>query len=666
MGLLPRNGRIVGGSVTVAGRVISRLKPSQLRSVRGNLVSMVFQDPLTSLNPTMKVGAQVAEPLLLHRNFSRDEIRRQVLESLELVGLPRPRTLVDRYPHELSGGMRQRVVMAMALVCRPKLLIADEPTTALDVTIQSQILRLLIDLKHELGMSMLVVTHDMGVIAGQADRVAVMYAGQIVEEGQVRSVFYRPQHRYTEALLGSIPKLELLDDTLTTIPGRPPDLSRDLHGCRFAERCLYATQTCSDVDPPWTKDLEAHVFRCHHPVDTTPAAIGAWSEEIAAMPVRSAGTVTDRSARDEGSRGARPSMPSSDGLYGGAGRRSEREDRPTVAAPSLGTTSPLLELVGVHKEYPVKGGLLRRGRGVVHAVSGVDLNLERGTTLGLVGESGCGKSTLGRLIVGLENPTRGTVRIAGDDISVRANRDRHRRDLQMMFQDPYSSLDPRMRIGSTLREPLTIQRVGSSKERAEMVRRLLLDVSLPAEAAAHFPHEFSGGQRQRIGLARALALRPRLVVADEPVSGLDVSVRAQILNLMRALQSDYMLTYVVISHDLTTVRYVSDTIGVMYLGKLVEHGPMADVYNGPAHPYTRGLLDAVPVADPDRERAKKVTPAHGEIPSAADPPSGCRFRTRCPFAQPLCAAEEPPMRRFGAVGHQAACHFPLREPAGVN
>ena len=324
---------------------------------------------------------------------------------------------------------------------------------------------------------------------------------------------------------------------------------------------------------------------------------------------------------------------------------------------------PLLELLNVHKEFAVKGGLLRRRRAAVQAVSGVSLKVARGTTLGLVGESGCGKSTLGRVIVGLERPTRGSILFAGSDLSQRGTLERHRRDLQMMFQDPYASLDPRMRVGSAVAEPLAIQRIGTARSRVETVRQLLLDVSLPEEAAAHYPHEFSGGQRQRIGLARALALRPRLVVADEPVSGLDVSVRAQILNLMRTLQNECGLTYIIISHDLTVVRYVSNSIGVMYLGKLVEYGPVADVYDAPAHPYTRALLDAVPVADPERERSKQVRVLEGEIPAATDPPSGCRFHTRCPRAQALCATEEPSMRRFGVPGHEAACHFPLRQLA---
>jgi oligopeptide/dipeptide ABC transporter ATP-binding protein len=266
MGLLPRNGRLVSGSIDVAGHRISKLSGPPLRAVRGDVMSMVFQDPLTSLNPTMKVGAQVEEPLLVHREMSRAERRSRAIEALELVGLPRPATLVDRYPHELSGGMRQRVVIATALICRPKLLIADEPTTALDVTIQAQILRLLLELKNELGMSMLVVTHDMGVIAAQADRVAVMYAGQIVEEGSANSVFYRPRHRYTEALLDSIPALDGSDESLTTIPGRPPDLSGPLDGCRFAERCGHATEVCTELDPPFSLSEGAHAFRCHHPV----------------------------------------------------------------------------------------------------------------------------------------------------------------------------------------------------------------------------------------------------------------------------------------------------------------------------------------------------------------------------------------------------------------
>ncbi|HEY2692707.1 MAG TPA: dipeptide ABC transporter ATP-binding protein [Streptosporangiaceae bacterium] len=619
MGLLPPGGRIASGSIRLSGRDLVPLASPQLRQLRGADVAMVFQDPMTSLNPTMTIGRQIAGPVRAHRGASRQAAMRRAEEVLGLVGMPRPRERLDDYPHQLSGGLRQRVMIAMALACEPKLLIADEPTTALDVTIQAQILRLLDELKARLDMSMLLVTHDMGVIAGRTDRVLVMYAGRIVEAAWTDELFSGPRHPYTEALLGSIPRLSQdRNSELQAIPGRPPDLARPPDGCRFAARCQYATQVCRDEDPVLRGPNEVHRFACFHPRPATAEAGAA----TAAAP--------------------EPDEPG--------------PDRPAVA--------PLLELDGVHREFPVTAGVLQRKVASVKAVSGVSFSVSPGETFGLVGESGCGKTTIGRLITTLDRADAGSIRFDGADLgTLSGGRLRQaRRHVQLMFQDAYASLDPRMQVGASVREPLRVQHIGTRASRDARVGDLLDQVGLPRSAAVRYPHEFSGGQRQRIGLARALALSPRLIVADEPVSALDVSIQSQVLNLMKSLQADLGLTYIVISHDLSVVRYLADRIGVMYLGKLVEIGPSATIYAHPAHPYTAGLLEAVPVPDPGRERAKRSAGIAGELPSALNPPSGCRFRTRCPRARDRCAVEEPLPRLF-ENGQLAACHFPLKEPA---
>jgi oligopeptide/dipeptide ABC transporter ATP-binding protein len=618
MRMLPPGGHIAAGTVRLSGRNLLALRPDEMRQVRGSRIATVFQDPMTSLNPMMTVGNQIAGPVRIHTGGSRAAARRRAQEVLGLVGVPRPAERLDAFPHQLSGGLRQRVMIAMALACEPELLIADEPTTALDVTIQAQILRLLDRLKSQLDMGMLLVTHDMGVIAGRADRVLVMYAGRIVETGQTPALFARPRHPYTEALLGAIPRIDQARDRdLYSIPGRPPDLADPPPGCRFAPRCRYATQICRAQDPPLAGADPALRYACFHP---RPEASG-----------------TDGSA---------PAV--------------ETTSRPRREWPFT-EPEPLLELTGVHKEFPVRSGVLQRKVASVKAVSGISFSVTEGETFGLVGESGSGKTTVGRLIAALEAPDSGVVSFDGVDLrSLPASALRRvRGDVQLMFQDAYAALNPRMHAGASIREPLTIQRVGDRADRDGQVAVLLDQVGLPRSAADRYPHEFSGGQRQRIGLARALALNPRLIVADEPVSALDVSIQAQVLNLMKSLQADLGLTYVFISHDLSVVRYLADRIGVMYLGKLVEVGPVAAIYARPAHPYTAGLLQAVPEPDPERERSKDPAVIAGDLPSALDPPSGCRFRTRCPRAEERCAAAEPPLRRFGD-GHLAACHFPLQ------
>jgi oligopeptide/dipeptide ABC transporter ATP-binding protein len=662
MGLLPPGGRIIGGSIKLAGRELVGLSDAQLRAIRGNEIAMIFQDPLTSLDPTKTIGYQVAEPIRLHKGASKQAAIDRAAEMLAMVGLPRPRERLGDYPHQLSGGLRQRVMIAMALTCEPKLLIADEPTTALDVTIQAQILALLDRLKQQLGMAILLITHDMGVIAGHADRVEVMYAGRLVETADTGTLFTHMHHPYTQALLGSIPRLNQDSrQRLLNIPGIPPDLANPPSGCRFAARCSRATEKCQADEPPLASRELDHLFACWHPVDGPARLPDAPPAE--ALAVREAVAQEAAASAEEDEAAAPHEQEAADRAAGAPHGRAAGADE--AAAPAgIPGGQPLLEVGDVVKEFPVTAGaILQRRVASVHAVSGVSFTINAGETYGLVGESGCGKTTIGRMIVALERPTAGTVTLRGTNISALSRGDlrRHRRDLQMMFQDPYSSLDPRMRVGAIIREPLAIQHQGSREQQQQRVFELLDEVGLPRKAVERYPHEFSGGQRQRIGLARVLTLNPQVIVADEPVSALDVSIRAQVLNLMKRLQADHGLTYIVISHDLAVVKYMADRIGVMYLGKLVEEGSSEDIYQRAAHPYTAGLIATIPVPDPQAARTKAEVGIKGELPSPIDPPSGCRFRTRCPFAQELCAEAEPQLRSFGP-GHRAACHFPLQTP----
>jgi len=704
MKLLPNVGHVTGGAVRLNGRDLVPLAEPDMRKVRGNDIGMIFQDPMTSLNPTWTIGRQIAEPVRIHQKVNKQEALDRAVEVLRLVGMPRPEERLQHYPHQLSGGLRQRVMIAMALSCEPKLLIADEPTTALDVTIQAQILDLIDELRTRLDMAVLLITHDMGVIASRTDRVMVMYAGKIVEGAGTVDLFDTMRHPYSEALFESIPRLNQdRRERLYSIPGLPPDLGKELVGCRFRPRCRYGTEVCTQHEPllssgtgpsPSADVADAssasgspggglviepgqHFYACFHPVTATSSERSAFQ--------RGAEQAGDAPADDEPPAGqsasvevggaqsgapssapssARSSVPSAPAAPPAAAPVSVQAMAPGLAGAAAPATRELaLHVDHVEKLYDVTAGVvLQRSIGTVKAVSDVSFSVSRGETFGLVGESGCGKTTIGRLVVALEKPTHGAVRFEGEEISALKGTKlrRRRRELQLMFQDPYASLDPRMRVRSIIREPLRIQSIGTSQEQDQRVSEVLAEVGLPPKAADLYPHEFSGGQRQRIGLARALVLHPKLIVADEPVSALDVSIRAQILNLMRSLQEHHHLTYIVISHDLAVVRYLADTIGVMYLGKLVEVGPADEVYTHAAHPYTQGLIDTIPIPDPAVAK-RRVAAVKGELPSAISPPSGCRFRTRCPFARDRCAEEEPLLRSFGN-GHRAACHFPLQTP----
>jgi len=612
MGLLPTPPAHITGSVRFAGEELIGMHPQRMRQLRGSELAMVFQDPMSSLNPVHTVGSQIAEALEIHGRASGAAARRQAIELLGRVGIPHPASRVGDHPHQFSGGMRQRVMIAMALACGPKLLIADEPTTALDVTIQAQIVALVKDLRRDFGMAVAWITHDLGVVADMADRVVVMYAGRVVERGLVDEIYAHTRHPYALGLLRSVPRLDAsIPAVLEEIPGAPPDMRSDPHACAFAPRCPYADQLSHAERPPLEPaDRAGHDVACWH-----------WRELAAAG-------VAERPL-------------------------------PLLQQRVPASAAPLVEMRDLHTHFPIRRGFFGRVSGVVRAVDGVDLSIPRGTTLGLVGESGCGKTTLGRTVMRLEHPTRGQLLFNGLDLAEASGGElrRMRRRMQMIFQDPYSSMNPGMRIGDVVAEPLKIHRAGSGLEIRLRVAALLERVGLPAASAARYPHEFSGGQRQRIVIARALALDPELIVCDEPVSSLDVSVQAQIINLLGELQQDLGVTYLFIAHDLAVVKHISHEVAVMYLGKIVERAPRDDIYRRPLHPYTDALLKAVPVPDPVQSRAVVREVLQGDLPSPANPPAGCRFNTRCPIARAgICDVDEPPLRELEPT-HWVACHF---------
>ena len=617
MGLLPQGGKVSSGSIILDGQDLTKMPLHLKRKMRGTKVGMIFQDPLTSLNPTMKIGLQVCEPLRVHEKLSKRAALARAVEILKRVGMPRPEVVINNYPHQLSGGMRQRVMIAMALVCKPRILIADEPTTALDVTTQMQILDLIDELRDEYKMGVILITHDLGVVAGHTDRVAVMYAGRIVETAPTKTLFTEPKHRYTSSLMAALPERALAAGTkLFSIPGAPPSLTNLPKGCRFAARCLWATDECR-ADYPSLSGDENHTFSCFHPVqegDESPAVLQAMMDS------------------------------------------GKAED--AVDATGQISHEVLLDVKEASRVYESSGsGFFKRDKGVVSAVDRVSITVNKGETYGLVGESGCGKSTVGRLIAGLERPSGGAIELDGRDLATLKGRDavRIHRDVQMMFQDSYAAMDPRMRIDQILAEPMSIQKTGNARQIAERIMEILEQVGLTEEILDRYPHEFSGGQLQRIGFARSLTLAPDLIVADEPVSALDVSVQAQVLNLMKDLQQELGLSYLFISHDLAVVQYMADRIGVMYLGRIVEEGPAHEVVKNPKHPYTKALIDSIPVPDPEFVHDESAIKLTGEPPSAVNPPEGCRFRPRCPFAGEECKVQ--PMLTDEA--HRVACHHPL-------
>ena len=619
MGLLPQGGSVSSGQIILDGQDLTKLALKEKRKLRGTKVGMIFQDPLTSLNPTMKIGLQVCEPLRVHEKLSKKEALERAVEILKRVGMPRPEVVINNYPHQLSGGMRQRVMIAMALICKPRILIADEPTTALDVTTQMQILDLIDELRDEYQMGVILITHDLGVVAGHTDRVAVMYAGRIVETAPTKTLFTEPKHRYTSSLMAALPERALAAGTkLFSIPGAPPSLTNLPVGCRFAARCLWATDECRAGYPDLSGD-DAHTFSCFHPVqegDESPAALQAKLD-------------TQKNGDEAGAQQA-----------------------------PLVSSEVLLDVKEASREYESAGsGFFKRDKGVVSAVDRVSITVKKGETYGLVGESGCGKSTMGRLIAGLERPSGGAIELDGRDLATLKGRDAVtiHRDVQMMFQDSYAAMDPRMRIDQILAEPMSIQKTGNARQIAERIMEIIEQVGLTEEILDRYPHEFSGGQLQRIGFARSLTLAPDLIVADEPVSALDVSVQAQVLNLMKDLQAELGLSYLFISHDLAVVQYMADRIGVMYLGRIVEEGPAKEVVENPKHPYTKALIDSIPVPDPEFSHDDRAIKLTGEPPSAVNPPEGCRFRPRCPFAGEECKIQPT----LTDERHRVACHHPL-------
>ena len=602
MRLLPPSGRIVGGEVRLNETSLLDLSEEAMRKQRGGGIGMIFQEPMTSLNPVMRVGDQVLEAVKLHDPGSVSAMNVRVVELFRSVGIPEPERRVSEYPHQLSGGMKQRVMIAMALAGRPEVLIADEPTTALDVTIQAQVLEVLRDVQRQTGMAILMITHDLGVVAEMADEVGVMYAGQLIERASVKDFFASPKHPYSQKLFRSLPSNDKRTESLEIIPGIVPALNQHFVGCRFAERCALREPRCDNELPAWQGDASTG-YRCHLVGDTQ-------------LPVSSA-----------------------------------QIDAPRVE----NAAAALVDIRQLKVHFPIRKGVLRRTVGHVKAVDGVDLSIKKGSTVALVGESGCGKTTVGKALLQLLDVAEGEVNFDGHDLMSLSGETlrKLRREFQIIFQDPASSMNPRMLVEDIVAEGLIAQNIEPDRAaRRQRVIELLNQVGLPESALLRYPHEFSGGQRQRIAIARALAVSPKFIVCDEPTSALDVSVQAQVLNLLKQLQRDLSLSYLFITHNISVVAYLADEVAVMYLGRIVEYGSVQQVLQAPQHPYTQALLTAVPVADPSRER--NVIRLEGDLPSPSNPPAGCHFHERCPLADTKCRERYPVTVDLGE-GHKAAC-----------
>jgi peptide/nickel transport system ATP-binding protein len=615
--LLPDAGRIVHGQVLLDGVDLLTLSERTMRDVRGVGLGMIFQEPGACLNPVTTVGEQICEVLEQHTALQGEAARARALELLDAVGIPDAAARADEYPFQLSGGMKQRVMIAAAVACNPGLLIADEPTTALDVTIQAQVLELLRGLQTRTHMSMLLITHDLGVVAEMAQRVGVMYAGEIVELAPRAAFFARPMHPYSRKLLEAVPGAAGRQRTLAVIPGMVPPLTQAFVGCRFADRCDSARALCRRVLPPQVDLGEGRMVRCH--------LFGERSSGAADAPV-------------------------------GAGA-SPASTLAVTEQPDEGCTT-LLEVQDLKVHFPIRRGLLQRVVGHVKAVDGVTLEIPSHRTLALVGESGCGKTTVGKGLLQLLPRAGGRVLFEGQDLSslTPAQLRTRRKDLQIIFQDPYHSLNPRLRVQEIVEEGmLALGVAGGAAQRQARVEQLLQQVGLSPEMRLRYPHEFSGGQRQRIAIARALAVEPKLIICDEPTSALDVSVQAQILNLLRELQQRLGLAYLFITHNISVVEFIAHEVAVMYLGRIVEHGTVEEVLCSPRHPYTKALLSAVPMIDPGSKR--QVIRLQGELPSPRNPPAGCHFNPRCAAATAQCRAEYPAESAFSAT-HTVRCHYP--------
>ncbi|MDE2440418.1 MAG: ABC transporter ATP-binding protein [Betaproteobacteria bacterium] len=604
MRLLPAAGRVLDGHVSLDNENLLALSEADMRAYRGGRMAMIFQEPATSLNPVLTVGQQIGEVLRRHLGLAGAEAIARMVDLLRQVGIADPERRLNEYPFQFSGGMKQRVMIAIALAGEPELLIADEPTTALDVTVQAQILDLLATLQAERGMAILLITHDLGVVARMAHRIGVMYAGELVEVANREAFFGRPQHPYTQALFEALPDISRRGQLLSTIPGQVPSLSAMPSGCRFAERCIHVMPVCREQSPHW-HGQEEHVVRCY------------WSGQARLA----------NSACHE------------------------------VSELGVSTGKGFLVVDGLKVHFPIRKGLLQRTVGHVRAVDGISLSISPGRTLVLVGESGCGKTTVGKALLQLIAPTAGSVRLGDNELVGLAGRRLRaaRRHMQMIFQDPFASLNPRLRVGEIIAEGMEALGVaGNAVSRHATVSALLGQVGLPEEAGDRYPHEFSGGQRQRIAVARALAVQPELLICDEPTSALDVSVQAQILNLLKKLQGELGIAYLFITHNFAVVEYLAHDVAVMYLGRIVEQGRAEEVLRNPQHPYTRALLSAVPL--PRQEGAAAVIRLPGEAPSPANPPTGCHFHPRCPNVMEVCRSRYPGKVEV-SVTHSASCHL---------
>jgi peptide/nickel transport system ATP-binding protein len=578
--LIAENGYHPSGEIFFEDKDLSIMDQEEMRLLRGNDIAMIFQEPMTSLNPLFRIGDQLQEPLKQHRKVSQGASRKRAIELLDRVGIPDPHKRVDDFPHQLSGGMKQRVMIAMALACEPKLLIADEPTTALDVTIQAQVLRLMSDLQKQTGMAILLITHDMGIVNQMADDLCIMYGGRIAEYGSREQIFKNMSHPYTKLLFSSIPKLEKPAFLLDTVPGLVPSATEYAEGCRFANRCPAVMDVCKKESTVHSPSPE-HQVTCH---------------------------LLDK----------------------GINSKWDLNDQKTPINKHTPSTQTLISIKNLRTYFPVRKGIFLRTVNHIRAVDGINLEIAKGSTIALVGESGCGKTTLGESILKLNSHTQGEVEFSGQNIMQLTGSDlkQFRKHMQMVFQDPFGSLQPRMTIEAIIAEGLEIHYPDLSQtEKAEKISRVMQEVGLSNSVLERYPHEFSGGQRQRIAIARALILEPEFMVLDEPTSALDVSVQAQVLNLLKDLQAKRNLTYLFISHNLSVVRYLADTVAIMYLGKIVEQAPVETLFNNPKHPYTISLLNSVP----DLGDQKSFEPLIGDVPSPLHPPAACHFHPRCPI-----------------------------------
>jgi peptide/nickel transport system ATP-binding protein len=603
-------GKIVNGSINLEGTDVATLKNNgtEIRNIRGSKISMIFQEPMSSLNPVLTVGEQIVESIIIHQNVTKKEAYEKAVELMELVRIPDARERLSNYPHQFSGGMCQRIMIAIAMSCNPDILIADEATTALDVTIQAQILELLRDIVRKTNTSLIIITHNLGIVARYADRIYVMYGGSVVENGSVYDIFKRPSHPYTVGLLNSIPSLsDPKDRELVPIEGSTSVITSPLQGCPFYARCTQRIKECAEMNsiPKPVEVGDGHFVSC-----------------------------INKNVEKKH-------------LVGGNRVIDNKQNAPAI-----------IEVKDLKMYFPLfSGGVVKKKIGENKALSGINLSIRKGSSIGLVGESGCGKTTLAKCIMRLYKPTDGEILFNGKDIAKLPEKDLKeiRKKIQFVFQDPYGSLNPRKKIGYIIGQPLINNHLVKTKEEYNArVDELFRIVSLDPSMKDRYPHELSGGQRQRVGIARALASNPEVLVCDEPVSALDVSIQAQVLNILERLQTELGLTIIFIAHDLSVVRHVCDTIAVMYLGRIVEYGNWDSICSNAQHPYTQMLFSAIPIPDPDADRQRDFKLLQGEIPSVLNVPSGCNFHTRCPYATEQCAKEVPKLRTIGK-DHEFAC-----------